>query len=197
MCVAIVQKAGTELTPAQLFAGWSSNQDGAGFAYVDKEGKVQIQQGFMKYNAFESAYRQAVQEHGKDGPMLVHMRIRSAGNIGPKNCHPFRIKGGAMIHNGTMFYPATDNNAKLRDRKSDTRIFAETFHNHLDAESLRYAEYDILNAIGRGNKLAFLFDGGEFVIVNEKAGFWREDIWFSNASCQITSYHPSMRNFRE
>jgi predicted glutamine amidotransferase len=198
MCVAILQKAGTELTPSQLFQGWSSNPHGGGFAYVNPNNEVEIKQGYLHYNVFEKAYREAVRLHGKNGPMLVHMRIRSAGDMGAKNCHPFKIKGGAMIHNGTMFYPSTDRaQSKSRDRKSDTRIFAETFHNILDLESMQHAENDILNAVGRSNKLVFLYDGGDYIILNEKQGMWRDDIWFSNSSCQISAYHPSQRNVRD
>jgi predicted glutamine amidotransferase len=189
MCVAILQKSG-ELSGAQLYAGWRVNRDGGGFAYLDDDKKVQISTGFMQYNDFEKAYRKVVKRYGTNGPMLVHMRIRSAGGMGPKNCHPFRIKGGAMIHNGTMFQPSEDG----KDAKSDTRIFAESLYNILDIDSVKKAERGILRSVGYHNKLCFLYDGGDYYIVNEERGYWSKDntVWFSNSSCNVSDSYPSL-----
>lgn len=157
-------------------------------AYIDDGGKVQIITGFMKYNEFEKRYREIVQRFGKNGPMLVHMRVRSAGGLGPKNCHPFKIKGGAMIHNGTLFHPE-DNKGEGDECKSDTRIFADALHNILDLESVKRAEKGILAAVGNWNKLAFLYDGGGYHIINENYAtcVWDDGVWFSNGGCRVAS----------
>ena len=191
MCVAIVQLAGKRMTDAQLYAGWSTNSDGGGFAFLDKDKKVQIDTGYLTYNEFQKKYVELTEQYGKYGPMLVHMRIRSAGGLGKKNCHPFRIKGGAMIHNGTLFYP--ENDRRTEDSKSDTRIFADALHNILDLASVRVAEKDILAAVGTFNKLAFLYDGGDYHIMNEQAAGcrWEDGIWYSNGSCVVSAHHPA------
>jgi predicted glutamine amidotransferase len=197
VCIAILTEKGKSVSSASLYKGWSVNRDGAGFAYLDADGKVQIDSGYMSYNEFEKAYRGAVEKYGNNGPMLVHMRIRSAGGFGQKNCHPFRIKGGAMIHNGTLFTPESDHDTRKPDRKSDTRIFAETFHNILDYESVKLGEKDILKAVGTYNKLVFLYDTGKYHIMNEKSGYWDDGIWYSNEGCKISKHHPAARRMME
>jgi predicted glutamine amidotransferase len=185
MCIAVLTKPGKSLTGAQLYSGWYRNSDGGGFAYCDKDGKVVIKKGYMKYNDFQKAYADAVHQYGESSPFLVHMRIRTSGDVNAANCHPFKTKNGAMIHNGNMFNPDT---VRGGERKSDTRIFAESLHNILVLEDLLVAGDDIISEIGRNNKLAFLFDGGKTLILNEAAGFWDDDIWYSNRSCDVTNF---------
>jgi predicted glutamine amidotransferase len=185
MCIAVLTKPGKSLTGAQLYSGWYRNSDGGGFAYCDENGKVVIKKGYMKYNDFQKAYADAVHQYGENSPFLVHMRIRTSGDVNPANCHPFKTRNGAMIHNGSMFNP---DSVRSGERKSDTRIFAESLHNILVLEDLLVAGDDIISEIGRNNKLAFLFDGGKMLILNEAAGFWDDDIWYSNRGCDVTNF---------
>lgn len=195
MCIAILCKTGAVLPEAQLKDGWHSNSHGAGFAFVNPTtNKVEIRKGFMKYMEFKEAYLAAAMTHSEHSPFLVHMRIRSAGDDGPKNTHPFRVKNGAMIHNGTMFTPTGKRAGTEGDRHSDTRIFAHTLHNILDKDSVQKAEKGILNEIGSSNKLVFLYDDKQYYIVNESSGIWDGDIWHSNSySCKVG---PSWANRR-
>lgn len=186
MCVAIVQKIGAVIDNRNLYEGWISNKDGGGFAYVDRNtNKVVIKSGFLEYNKFQKAYEAAVLEHGDQSPMLVHMRIRTSGDVSEKNCHPFRIRGGALIHNGIMFTPTGTLAGRASDKKSDTRIFCDVFHNALIPAHVRLAEKGILSAIGGHNKLCMLYDTREYIILNEGAGYWKDDVWYSNRSCEI------------
>lgn len=192
MCVAILAPKGKVITPKQLWAGWCGNSDGGGMAYIDDDGKVQISKGFMEYNPFQKEYERVVTKYGKNGPMLVHMRIRSAGDKSKDNTHPFAIKGGALIHNGTMFSPKYDENSKVD--KSDTRIFAETLFNILTPEDVKDAMKDLADAVG-WNKIALLWDGGEYAIINERSGRWINDVWYSNSSCDTEMYgEPTQEN---
>jgi predicted glutamine amidotransferase len=187
MCIAIVQLPGHSIEAASLWHGWNINNHGGGFAFLDDKKKVKIDTGYLTYNEFERRYREVTDRFGKNGPMLIHMRIRSAGGMGQKNCHPFKIKNGAMIHNGTLFHPKYD--AKDKEDKSDTRLFAEALYNILDLESVKRAEKDILSAVGSYNKLAFLYDGGDYHIMNENysGAKWDENhgIWYSNSGCDL------------
>lgn len=142
----------------------------------------------MEYNPFQKAYRKAVESYGHDNPMLVHMRIRTSGTTGPKNTHPFRVKGGAMIHNGIMFTPAGKRIGNPNDERSDTRVFCEDLHNILELDSVKKAAEGIHAAIGRGNKLCFLYDGGETFIIGEDNGMWDKGIWYSNGGCGVNRY---------
>lgn len=181
MCVAILSKPGASVPNDMLWKGWTVNKDGAGFAYVH-DGKVIIKKGFMSYNDFQTAYRAAVEQFGEDSPMLVHMRIKTVGSVTAKNCHPFKIKNGAMIHNGTLFYP-TGEAGKVD--KSDSRLFAEKMYNILQLEDVVRTEKEFLYAFGRTNKMAFLYDNKDYAILNEESGMWIDDVWYSNGSCKI------------
>lgn len=186
MCVAILTKPGAFVPKLGLANGFSSNRDGAGYAYVDPDAKkVVIKKGFMLYNDLEKSYYADVEKYAEHSPFLVHMRIRTSGHVSPANCHPFKIKGGAMIHNGSLFYPDKEHIGTPEDRKSDTRVFAEVLHNILTFEDVKAAEDAILGSVGRYNKLAFLYDDGRYHIMNERAGSWKDDVWYSNDSCRI------------
>lgn len=183
MCVAILTKPGAVLTPDQIKEGWSCNPDGGGFAYV-RDDKVQIVKGFMKVEHLVESYKAMSELYAEDSPFLVHMRIGTSGGKTPKNTHPFPIKNGALIHNGIMFTPAGERAGTPEDRKSDTRVFAEALYNVLELEHVKKAEKRILREIGYYNKVCFLYNDKSYYILNEDAGDWEGDIWFSNSSCK-------------
>lgn len=182
MCIAIVQKAGHQLKGEWLVNSFLGNDDGAGFAYI-KDGKVQIEKGFMEMRPFITAYDRLYNEHGKDNPMLIHCRIATAGRVGKDNCHPFRIKGGALIHNGHLWSTEGGRDGD----KSDTREFAERCHNILGYEDvIRAIKYeDFEKAIGY-DRMAMLYDDGRYAL----AGSWHEEdgALFSNAGYKHSFY---------
>lgn len=186
MCVALVTMPKARLTDAHLEAGWKRNPDGGGIAYV-KEGKTQIEKGFMDYNSFHKAYNKAADLFSEESPFLVHLRIATSGGTTRNNCHPFPVKGGAMIHNGILFQPTGTLAGPKTDLKSDTRVLAENLHNILVLADIKKASKAIEEEIGSGNKLCFLYDTGDVHIVGEKQGFWDKGIWHSNSSC--TGYY--------
>lgn len=185
MCVAIVQPKGKRIPVDRLLSGWESNGDGGGFAYVRKN-KVEISKGHMTYPAFEKAYLEACEKYADTSPFLVHMRIRTSGLTDKDNTHPFRIKGGAMIHNGILFSPTKDDEKNYKDF-SDTRIFASRLHNVLTKNDILIGK-DKLEASIMWNKMAFLYDDGDYVILNEDEGNWHDGVWYSNTSCNVIQY---------
>lgn len=191
MCVAIVTTKNRSLTTEQLRRGWAVNRDGGGFAYVGPDGKVEIKKGFMKLEDMEREYFAAVQKYSATSPFLVHLRIRTSGETDQHNTHPFKIRGGAMIHNGILFHPTGKLAGTEGRRNSDTRILATVGHNILVKEHVIAAK-DMLEQIFNYNKLCFLYDDGDFVILNEDLGDWHDGIWFSNSSCG-TGYFGSGR----
>ena len=42
MCIAVVQKPGAVIDDASLYRGWTINNDGGGFAYVDNNDNVAL-----------------------------------------------------------------------------------------------------------------------------------------------------------
>jgi glutamine phosphoribosylpyrophosphate amidotransferase len=189
MCIAIVTLPGRHVDNAALYRGWTCNKDGAGFAYV-KDGKVHIEKGLMTYNELQTKYEKAVEAFGDKSAFLLHMRVGTSGSVSKTNTHPFPIRpqegpGGAFIHNGILFTPAGAWKGPVGDQKSDTRVVSEALNNILRLQDVMDGRELIGKAIGGGNKLAFLYDTGDYVIVNEKSGFWNEGIWYSNGTCKI------------
>lgn len=92
-----------------------SNPDGAGIMYP-KNGKVQIEKGFMKYKEFKKAIQDL--ENKIDTfkvPVIIHARITTHGMTNKENCHPFIVSEDiedlkrtkaqtdlAVVHNGVI-----------------------------------------------------------------------------------------------
>lgn len=182
MCIAIVQKAGKRVKDEWLRSSFTSNPDGAGFAYI-KEGKVLISKGFMDMFSFMAEYDRLHTLFGQDNAMLLHCRIATAGKVNKHNCHPFPIKGGALIHNGHLWSVPKGFNAK----KSDTREFAEMFYNILnfDDVSKAIADNSFMEAIGY-DRMAMLYDDGRYVVTDN----WHEEeeALFSNGGYRYGRY---------
>ena len=183
MCIGIVQGAGHKLDSEWLYNSFQSNPDGAGIAYVE-DGQVRISKGHMKYVDLQAAYNVLYDKYGVDNPMLVHCRIATAGSVSKLNCHPFPIKGGAMIHNGHLWSVDEERNGD----QSDTREFASMFFNILNYDDLDKAirEGDFDEAIGH-DRMAFLYGSGDVLL----AGHWYHEkhASFSNTGYKRSSYY--------
>lgn len=170
-----------------LWRAWSANRDGGGFAYVDENNNVVIKKGFAAYNDFQKAYIEASSKYSATSPFLVHMRIRSQGDHGMNNTHPFEITpdegpAGALIHNGTLFAPSGEWVGTQEDKLSDTRVFAQRLSKQLAYEDVLAGKDLLGKAIGY-SRMAMLYANREVVILNEGGtgpGNWRDGVWFSN-----------------
>lgn len=194
MCIAIVTKPGAVVSDANIRAAASSNRDGGGMAFI-RDGKVVIEKGFMKVDDFLAKYKE-VQEEGLhlDNPMLIHFRIATTGEVGPANCHPFKVGvadgDAALVHNGSFY------SGRNSAEKSDTRVVAERVGHKFLYEPTLFAKQAIGKQLGNYNKVALLYNTGDYIIINEDQGSWNDDktIWYSNSwfagraysSCNIT-----------
>jgi predicted glutamine amidotransferase len=181
MCLAIVKPAKATIPEAHLHAGWLANSNGAGFAYVDK-GEVVIKNKFMKYKEFLEAYSEAAQSH-KKSTFLVHFRITSQGDSSADNTHPFPIRDGALIHNGTIY----GTGASYNKGPSDTNLFARRYFNVLTYEFVSKHRKDLEELLDY-NKIAILYKDNTYQILNMGKGEWKDDVWYSNPT-----YKPSAR----
>lgn len=173
MCIAVMVTKGHVLTEEVVDRCWRRNPDGAGFAWANN-GKVEINKGYLKLDDFKDSYFTKAKD--ADSNMLVHFRIGTSGLNNADNTHPFRIKDGAMIHNGVLFHP--------EGPKSDTHVLVNRLFNKLNRVNILECSEQLAKAIGGGNKLAFLFDDGSYHMVNEDSGNWDTDksVWFSNST---------------
>ena len=114
--------------------------------------------------------------------MLIHCRISTSGEVDKLNCHPHVVSDECvMIHNGILSITVP------KDSKvSDTVLYVEQFLKPLPKDFMK--DEGIINLIthdiGSGNKFVFLNNNGEYAIANEKAGHWKNGVWFSNYSYQ-------------
>lgn len=188
MCIAAVVPAGLKITEDQLTSCRNRNPDGAGMAYV-KDGKVHIKKGLFKIEDIVSTYNMLADSYGKDNPMLVHFRIATQGVVGEKNCHPFPIKGGAVIHNGILW-----NVGGRTALKSDTAELFAALHNVFNKNDVEKAKAQIEIALGYSNKIAALYDDGSTVVLNESS--WTKSdsgVLFSN-NCYLPPRDRYMRH---
>lgn len=172
MCLILAAPTGVPIKPEHITRAWESNDDGAGVAFV-VDGVVHTIKGLMKLEHLE----QVLDAVGTDVPRLVHLRFATLGAVTPQNTHPFELLCGAVVaHNG----PSINSAFTGDDDRSDSRHFAEEVLAPLPACVLRHLKPVWEGFIEPGNKLAFLFPDGEFMLVNEDLGKWEDGVWLSS-----------------
>jgi hypothetical protein len=179
MCIAIYKPAGKKIEKERLRQCFNKNDDGAGFMYCH-DGKVVIRKGFFTFKDFWRAYVESACAH-RDSPFGIHFRIKTHGNIGKENSHPHRISPSlAMIHNGILRIKST----REDDPRSDSAIFADEIVRSLPHDFHQsYGTLWLMESFtGPGNKLVFLWGDGKHLILNEAAGKWDDECWYSNDS---------------
>lgn len=173
MCLAIYKPPSVIIPEDNLHKGWTRNPDGGGFAWHDGK-KLHVQRGFDKFKEFLSAYNETF-EANRSSKFLIHFRIRSTGDRSKENCHPHTFAHGVAIHNGTI----SGTGADMSKGKSDTVLFLEKFGKNLTLDRVRN-NLKTLDEVMSWNKMVFLYNNGDHIIVNEKQGTWRGGAWYSN-----------------
>ena len=171
-----------------LYNASISNGDGFGFAIVADDELLVVRS--MEIDWILDKYEQAVLSY-PESPSLFHLRLATHGRVDTTNCHPFyvgRDKHTVMAHNGILPIDVPKN-----DPRSDTRIYAEE---RLPAYGMRpftsrKTRHKLRKAIGSYNKIAMLTTDQsvdkQWVIINEGAGHWVDDTWYSNDSYDLRS----------
>lgn len=177
MCIAILNTKGVTLKRELLNNCWKNNGDGAGMLYA-KDGQMQVFKEMKSFDNFYNEYLRVRKEVSKQN-IVLHFRISTHGKVNETNCHPFLVSNQlGFVHNGMIYDVPTSPDY------SDTYMFNEEVLKNLK-EDFEYNEtmLDMLESfIGMGSKLVFLNSDDDFAIVNEKAGHWNMECWFSNNS---------------
>ena len=184
MCIAILKTKDGNITDEQLLNCFDNNPDGAGLAYT-KDNKIFIVKGIFDAKQFVEEYHKAVAE--ADGAMLVHCRIGTSGFKDYTNCHPHVVSDECvMIHNGILSIDVPKGS-----KVSDTVLYVEQYLKPLPKDFMLNDGIMslITDHIGAGNKFVFLNNHGDFSIANEKAGHWKNGVWFSNYSYEAYSFY--------
>ena len=191
MCVAIAQKQGAPtLTDEQVMAGWLSNDDGGGYAFIHPDGHIQEYHS-MDFDDFLEKYKKDHQDFGDASPFLVHMRIATHGTVKLENTHPFRYHTQqgetVVIHNGIIHGMSHLTN----ENTTDTQAFITNVLQYFDDEWMDNPEIvDMVDYSIGWSKLAILTTSplveNNLYIINENAkeAYWYNDSWFSNSSCE-------------
>ena len=176
ICLAILKLPKRHITKRQLHTAWKTNDDGAGFMY-NQHGKLIIDKGYFTFKKFYKSLRNA-ENKNPNAVFVIHLRLATSGKTDKINCHPFAIHEDlGFVHNGIF------KNYSHYTNLSDTAVFnlniLQTFpqdfiFNKGIVKLLEsYCEYM--------NKLVFLNNKGEYLIIGEDCGTWEEGIWFSNS----------------
>ena len=184
MCIAILKTKDGNITDEQLLNCFDNNPDGAGIAYT-KDNKIIVVKGIFEATQFVEEYHKAVAE--ADGAMLVHCRIGTSGFKDYTNCHPHVVSDECvMIHNGILSIDVPKGS-----KVSDTVLYVEQYLKPLPKDFMLNDGIMslITDHIGAGNKFVFLNNHGDFSIANEKAGHWKNGVWFSNYSYEAYSFY--------
>lgn len=175
MCMGVLKKKEAILEREVLERCYQRNPHGAGFAF-SKEGKLFLQKGYFDFDHFWHDFNNIQ----KEVPALVHFRFASAGEINKQNCHPFFIDSShAMIHNGTLWDFVNPKSALSDTMIYNKFILKPLFKSDKDFWQKKHGEYLLASTMGY-SKMAILSKTGDFTILNESAGEWDGDIWYSN-----------------
>lgn len=199
MCVAIVKPKGKDVSNKALELGFEANCDGAGFAY-NYNGKLFVKKGYFNVENFIADIRETQMRY--DNPaMIIHARLASHGVVNEANCHPFLVSDNlAVIHNGIIRgeYARLANSDPTH---SDTYFFVEMCLKLTYKQDSRFYLDDVMKSaiesiVGGYNKLCFLDNEGNYSIINEDKGFWLNDVWYSNSSCQVAGFdaNPALQS---
>lgn len=182
MCVAIYKPASIPIPDLKtLKECWDANPDGAGFAMY-KNGSIEIHKGFMRWKDFEKAFK----KYGLSsfyGPLLLHFRIATHGNICKGNTHPFPVsnskadlqnidltclKSDCLIHNGVL--PITPSDKTISDSMELCKRLSQF-------DSVTQV-MDLLDEFLGSNKIAIMEHSGTVRLF----GDWIDvgGVWFSN-----------------
>ncbi len=172
MCLAIVLNPNVTIPKINLQAGFDVNDHGAGFGYYKDKNTPVIKKGFKNFDTFYEEFEKE-REVNKDKTFLVHFRIRSKGAMDVANCHPFQLKNGMMIHNGTIW--GLGNTAQKGN--SDTYELAELIRK---VQVDRFPALALsLKEVLQGSRIAVLAKNGTVTFMGEN-GTWQDGVWYSN-----------------
>jgi predicted glutamine amidotransferase len=186
MCLLFFSADGS-LMPREAFdTARTVNPDGIGI--FSTEGTVR----YIGKRSARKAWRELRRLANAGVPYGAFFRWRTHGAVSQENVHPFVTADARALvaHNGVIALTAKD----ATSHASDTALYVSRYM--CDTPAPDEPDYDgwlarVKREIGYGNKLLVLHDTGDFTIVNESAGFWNGEHWYSNTYSVPDSVLPS------
>lgn len=209
MCIIAAKPAGIAMPSDETIETmWYNNPDGAGFMYA-KDGRVQIEKGFMSLDAFTAALARAAKETDLTATgVVLHFRIATHGGTKPENTHPFPVSGSmaalrklrvttdlGVAHNGII------RTVTPRDKNtSDTMEFIASELSLLYKGCPKfYEDKNLMQLVEElcGSKLAFLLGDGSIHTVgrfNECSGILYSNYSYEPYKPKYFSSYPYSEN---
>lgn len=170
----------------QLLRASLNNPHGAGIMW-SANGKINHRKSLENSDIIAEYKR--VRKENPNVIIALHFRIMTDGGITTDNCHPYfvsKAKTGSiyLMHNGRLTAYSNRNTAK-----SDTRLYIADILKHFTPAQIMQDHFLKLvqQAIGSNNKFVLMNAQGETAIVNQGAGHWQDENWYSNKS-----YEPKL-----
>lgn len=191
MCVIAFSPKGTDIpTKQQIKKMWNKNPDGAGYAYVNKKGKVVFKKGFMSLSDLMAELE--APERFKNTNFALHFRIGTSGKNDKETCHPFPVSNNfgdlrktegeadsVLFHNGIL-----SEGGITSPLASDTQDFVVAMSPLLKKFNRSKARDFFIEELIEGNRVLVLYKNNAFKMF----GKWEKDgdIWVSNLSYQYS-----------
>lgn len=171
MCVILHKQKDVLIDENDVIDAYHSNPDGCGIMYQDK-GRVVTEKGIWDvFYLLERLYEIRHKEY------VLHLRVRTHGDVDQKNCHPFYIgSGGYMMHNGILSVKTP------HKAMSDTWHFSKMIKKA--GRKLDIKDYnDIERFHGINNRMIFMYNDEI-----ERTGQWDlyDDNYWSNLYWQFS-----------
>lgn len=197
MCLAFYRKIDAAYIPdALLEDAVAGNPHGWGLVWWDAQQEIIMFRKGMNMREFIPLYRDLEKQNLS---IVAHLRFATHGSQNLLNCHPFPIEGmGVMVHNG-VFSGYTEIKEDMSDTWHIARIIERVLAMYRDedlskdedlnfeeltprlADAVVKAAFTTFNISMSWNKLIIMLEnGGEVALINEAAGKWLDDVWYSN-----------------
>lgn len=191
MCVIAFSPKGTDIpSKQQIKRMWEHNPDGAGYAYVNKKGKVVYKKGFMTLDELMADLE--APERFKNTNFAIHFRIGTSGKNDKATCHPFPISNcfgdlrktegeadSVLFHNGVL-----SKGGIVSPLASDTQDFVVAMCPMFKKYNKSKARDFFIEELITGSRLLVLYKNNAFKMF----GKWEQDgdIWVSNLNYKFS-----------
>ena len=189
MCVIAFSPKGVDIpSEQQIKKMWEHNPDGAGYAYVNKKGKVVYKKGFMSLAELLAEFE--APERFKNTNFAIHFRIGTSGKNDQETCHPFPVSNcfgdlrktngeadSVLFHNGIL-----SKGGMANPLASDTQDFVIAMYPLFKKFNKSKTRDYFIEELIEGSRLLVLYKNNAFKMY----GKWEQDgdIWVSNLSYQ-------------
>lgn len=163
---------------------WQHNPDGAGYAYVNKKGRVVFKKGFMTLDELMADLE--APERFKNTNFAIHFRIGTSGKNDKATCHPFPVSNvfgdlrktegdadSVLFHNGIL-----SRGGIVSPLASDTQDFVVAMYPMFKKYNKSKARDFFIEELIEGSRLLVLYKNNAFKMF----GKWEQDgdIFVSN-----------------